>query len=427
MLRGLDFHAAGLTTQHGQDAKHAGVGAIFLKTQGDNRESFVNSTAPWDKCAAHRSRGFRVSGGGVAHPWRAVGRYGVLLGLLLSLLLAACSPSPLEDPAESAAADEIVLYNWAEDIPQEILDAFTEEFGVEVRYKAYESQEEVYANILAGQSYDVAVVDNDYLPEFLAEEMLAEIDYANVPNFTNIAANFRDLSYDPHNTHSIPYSWGTSALLVRTDLLENPITRWADLWELPPGAKVGFRVDEPREPMGVALMALGYSLNTESPDEIQAAAEHLQKISGSIVPVVNYAEGAVPLLADGEIVALVGWSEDALFAQDEGIPVEYVYPQEGAMLWGDNFVIPSNSSNKDKAELFLDFLLRPEIGAQIVNDNYYASANEAAFPLIDPEIRENSVLYPADDVMRNAEVFLPISPEAYDMYTEKLAEGLDIR
>ena len=276
------------------------------------------------------------------------------------------------------------------------------------------------ANILGGEVYDVVVIDNDVVPDFLAGGLLAEIDFSNVPNFNNIAANFRDLSYDPRNKHSIPYSWGSSALVVRSDLLEAPIRRWADLWDLPPAHKVAFRLDEPREPLGVALKALGFPLNSEDPQEIEAALEHLQQIKDKVIPVESYAEAAVPFLASGEVVALVGWSEDVFLAREQGLDVDYIYPEEGMMLWGDNFAIPANSPRKYTAEIFLNFLLRPEISAQIVNDNYYATANEAAYPFIDREIREDPALFPSNEQIANGEVFLPLSLQATTLYSEML-------
>ena len=105
-------------------------------------------------------------------------------------------------------------------------------------------------------------------------------------------------------------------------------------------------------------------------------------------------------------------------AEEEELPISYVFPEEGLMLWGDNFVISANSPNKQTAELFLDFLMRPEINAEIVNETYYATTNEGAQPLIDEEIIENPIIFPPGDSLKNAEVILPLSPDAAELYDQ---------
>lgn len=163
---------------------------------------------------------------------------------------------------------------------------------------------------------------------------------------------------------------------------------------------------------------MGFSVNSENPDELGQALEYLLEIKDKVVFVGGYAEGAVSLLAKGEVVALVGWANDALFAREKNVTLSYVYPSEGAMLWGDNFVIPANSPRQYTAEIFLNFLLRPEIAAQIVNENYYATPNEAASAYIDPELLEDSVIFPASSDLQNAEVLLPLSPTGSALYNK---------
>ena len=341
---------------------------------------------------------------------------GIIVILTLILLPACSSPTPAS-PTPPPLADELVLYNWDGDISQTILDAFTAEYGVEITYLTYEEQDEAMANIRSGELYDVVVLDNDAIPNMITDGLLAEIDYQHVPNFKNIAANFRDLAYDPGNQHSIPYSWGTTALIVRSDLVEEPVTRWVDLWDPRYAGKIALRACD-RETIAVALKSLGFSINSENPRELQAAEARLLELNDAVSFVDDLAEDAISGLVTGENFILVGWAEDGLLAQEEHDSITYLLPEEGAFLWGDNFVIPANSPNKYTAEIFLDFLLRAEISAQIVNENYYATANQAAGPLIDPEIRNSVIIYPPDDSLRNAEIFLPKSAEGESLYLE---------
>ena len=113
---------------------------------------------------------------------------------------------------------------------------------------------------------------------------------------------------------------------------------------------------------------------------------------------------------------MVGWGDDALNAKQENNSITYILPEEGTLLWGDAFVIPTNSPNKYTAELFLNFLLRPEIGAQIVNENHYAIANEAAYSLINPEIFKDPIIFPPAEVIQKADWYLPLSPAGEKLY-----------
>jgi spermidine/putrescine transport system substrate-binding protein len=193
---------------------------------------------------------------------------GALAVALAASLLAACAaPASPPAPTPPPLADELILYDWPEDYPQSVLDAFSAEYGAKVTYLTYESQEEAAANIRAGQVYDVVVMENQLVPALIADGLLAEIDFRNVPNFKNISPNFRDLASDPNNRHTIPFTWGTSGLVIRTDLVETPPTRWTDLWETGlPDKVVMWNLQ--RYLIGIALKSLGYSINSEDPVEL---------------------------------------------------------------------------------------------------------------------------------------------------------------
>ena len=122
-----------------------------------------------------------------------------------------------------------------------------------------------------------------------------------------------------------------------------------------------------------------------------------------------------------------GWAYDVLDAQaeNENENIAYVIPEEGPIMWGDNFVIPAHSPNKETAELFLDFLLRPEIAAEIVNENYFPTANEAAFKLIEPEIYNDPLVFPPNEKIQNAEVVVPLDAETQKLYDEIWQAFLD--
>ncbi|MBA3531580.1 MAG: spermidine/putrescine ABC transporter substrate-binding protein [Ardenticatenales bacterium] len=325
--------------------------------------------------------------------------------------LGAATPTPVPAPPET-----LVFYYWEDYLPQDILDAFEQEYGIKVEYISYATSEEAVEKIRAEAGYDVVAIENFKIPTLIAEKKLAPIAYANVPNFRNISASFRDLSHDPGNQYSVPFNWGITGIVVRTDLLEEPITRWADLWDPRYQGRVGIWPLH-RDMLGMALKTLGYSVNSENPAEVEEALTYLLELRKNAFLIDLELPHAASYLLDGEAVAVYGWAYDYQEARVGNEDVSFVIPEEGTLLWGEGLVIPAHSPNKQAAELFIDFLLRPEISAQLVNEVSIANANEAARPFIDPEILSDRSIFPPEEVLQNAESLLPLSPEAQALYT----------
>jgi len=339
----------------------------------------------------------------------------------VALVLAACTASPawLGSTPRPALASELVFYDWDGDMPQSVLDAFTQEYHVKVTYKTYPSQEDAIQTMRAGQTYDVVVMESRFIPFLVREGLVAPIDYRNVPNFKNISPSFRSLHYDPENRYCIPFNWGTTGLVERTDLATGPITRWADLWDPRYAGKVGIWIGETREVIGIALKSLGYSANSEKPEELQAALARLVALKSQARNLEDFdPTNASKALASGQIIFTMGYAGDVLASRQLNLPVQYVLPEEGALLWGDTFVIPAKSVNQYTAEVFLNYLLRGEVNAQIANKNYYATPNEAARPFIQPEILNDPVIFPPQASLQKAEIILPLSAEGQKLYDD---------
>lgn len=350
-----------------------------------------------------------------------------ILIVLLTLSLVACSTVTPPPPSPVQLAEEVVFYDWDADIPQAVLDAFAAEFGVQVRYEVYESQTEAIENMRAGEQFDVVVMDSHWIPMLVEEGLVAELDYANLPNARNLSANFRHLAYDPDNLHSIPFNWGTTGLLVRSDLVGEPVTSWNALFDPRYTGKVGIWVDMPRETIAAALKSLGYSANSENPAELEAALARLLKLSPHALILEDYDDvTSAGVINSGQAVIALAWALDVFEAHSDDLsPAVYVLPEEGALMWTDAFVVPSNSPNKYTAEVFLNFLLRPEIAAQIVHFNNYATANEAALAHIDEELLNDPVIFPPNADLLNAEIILPLSPLVEELYDAVWARFLE--
>lgn len=339
------------------------------------------------------------------------------LTFLLGLGLPACRNAAQPMSSAPQLADEIVIYSWAGETSTEIYDQFTAEYGVQIRIAEYESQEEAISNMREGQVFDLVVMENVFIPGLVAEGLLAQLDRANIPNFKYVPASFRDLIYDPGNLHTIPYSWGTTGLLVRTDLIEKPVSRWRDMWDPAFAGKVVNWKVGPRYVLGTALMALGYSANSENPAELAAALDYLRQLEPDAIWLVDNPTIS-PYLLDGTAVLGVGWALDYWEAIAENENIAYILPEEGTLLWGDNWVIPANSPHKYTAELFLNFFLRPEIAAQFVNELYYPVANEGIAPYLNPEVANDEVIFPSNQNLINAEFIFPLSPAGSQLWDE---------
>lgn len=327
------------------------------------------------------------------------------------------APLTPPSPTPPKLAEELTVYGWIGYMPQSVLDAFSKEYGVKVNYVVYKTQEEPIANLQAGKIYDVVFIDSEFIQGLLAGNLLAEIDLHHLPNFKNVSANFRDLAYDPGNKHSIMFEWGTTGLIVRQDLVEQPITRWADLWDQPYAGKIGIWPLQ-RPLIAIALKSLGHSANSENPVELEEALQHLLELkSNAFFLDLNQSTSSAYLL-EGKATVVYGWSTDVLNARQQNNQIAYVLPKEGTLLWGDNLIIPANSPNKYTAHLFINFLLRPEISAEITNEIFVATTNEAAQPFIKPEIRNEPIIFPSNTDLKNAEIAVPLNPQAKKLYDE---------
>lgn len=312
---------------------------------------------------------------------------------------------------------EVVFYCMSDDMPRAVLDAFTAETGIKVVNPTFEVPEEAAEAVGSGKAYDVVVLEDQQVPDLVAAGKLVEIDKRRIPNFRNTSPNFRDLATDPGNRYTAPYSYGTTGLLVRTDLVKTPVRRWADLWKPQFAGKVAFRSQQ-RELLSIALLALGYPPASEDPAHLEAALAKLIALAKAGHAVPPDPSPAVPELLAGKTLLLEGWAQDYWEAKEKNDEVRYVLPEEGTLLWTDTFVIPAASRNKVGAHLLINYFLRPDVSARITESNSYASANEPAKALVKPELRNDPVIYPSVEDLRRAHFYTPLSSGGAKVYDD---------
>jgi len=371
----------------------------------------------------------------------------LIIGLLVivSLVLGACSSStapteeavateaPAEEvateaPAEEVAteapaaevepAKEIVFYNWSDYIAPEIYGLFEEETGITVVEDNFSSNEELLAKLQGGAAGYAVIVPSDYTVSIMAEEgMLAELDHDKIPNLKNLSEKFQNVPFDPGNKYCVPYQWGTTGIGYLDGEVEEP-TSWSIIFEPVEGSPTYGRttmLDDVREAFAAALVYLGYDINTTD----EAKMEEAKKLLIQAKPGLSGFDSDTfeDLLASGENLIAHGWSGDFLMAQEDNENVAYTIPKEGGVVWVDNMCIPASATPEEKlaAEMFIDFILRPDIGAMVSEYNWYASPNAAAEENLDEEFLTDPTVYPPEEVLEKLQYIKPLG-EAESIY-----------
>ena len=317
------------------------------------------------------------------------------------------------------SGEKVVVYNWGDYIDPEVLTMFEEETGIDVVYEEYETNEIMYPKVQSGAiAYDV-VCPSDYMVQRMIEnDLLAEINYNNIPNLKYIDDIYMEMSkqYDPENKYSVPYLWGTVGILYNKKMVDEPVDSWSILWDEKYTDSILMQ-DSVRDAFAVALKSLGYSLNSTDLDELEAAKQLLIEQK----PLVQaYVIDQVRDKMIGNEAALgVIYSGEALYCQKENPDLEYVIPKEGSNLWIDALVIPKNAQNKKNAEAFINYLCRPDIAKMNFDYITYSIPNSAGRELIeDASMRESNIAFPDISQLKNCETFNFLGDENEIIYNK---------
>lgn len=316
-------------------------------------------------------------------------------------------------------SEKVVVYNWGEYLDPEVLTLFEQETGIDVVYEEFETNEILYPKISSGAiAYDV-ICPSDYMIQRMIEnDLLAEINFDNIPNVKNIGKDYMEQSrqFDPENKYSVPYCWGTVGILYNKTMVDEPITSWSVLWDEKYKDNILMQ-DSVRDAFGVTLKYLGYSLNSTDLDELTEARDLLIKQKPLVQAYVI--DQVRDKMIGNEAAIGVIYSGEAIYTQMENPDLEYVIPEEGSNIWIDSWVIPKNAENKENAEKFINFLCRPEIA--LMNFEYitYSTPNSEARKLIEDEaIRNSEIAFPDLSKYDNLETFQYLGTEVDQTYGE---------
>lgn len=327
----------------------------------------------------------------------------------------------LGSAATPAMAETLKLYNWSDYIAEDTIARFEAETGIDVIEDVFDSNEVLEAKLLAGNSgYDLVVPTASFMGRQIQAGVFDKLDKSQLTNLHRIDKELLSFlqASDPGNQYGVPYLWGTTGIGYNVDKVteilgeDAPVYSWdlvfkPEYMEKLQACGVMF-LDSPDELYPLVLNYLGKDPNSRNPADYALDSEAAALLK-SVRPYVSqfHSSQYISALANGDACVAIGWSGDVIQAQDRaleagnGINIEYSIPKEGTQVWFDMLAIPKDANNKAAAHKFIDFLLRPDVIADISNYVAYANPNVDAMDLQDEEIRDNQGIYPPAEVKKN--------------------------
>ncbi|MGT2851941.1 ABC transporter substrate-binding protein [Streptococcus pasteurianus] len=343
--------------------------------------------------------------------------YSFVLGVIaVTLVLFGVSVYMQKTTSSTSQSDKLVIYNWGDYIDPDLITKFTDETGIEVQYETFDSNESMYTKIKqGGTTYDIAVPSDYMIDKMRKENLLIKLDKSKITGLENIGDKFLGLSFDENNDYSIPYFWGTLGIVYNDTMVENAPEHWSDLWNSEYANDI-MLVDGAREVMGIGLGTLGYSLNTKSLSELNAASQKLDDLTPNIKAIVG--DEMKGYMINGDAAIGVTFSGEASEMLDSNEHLHYVVPSEGSNLWFDNLVIPKTAKHIDEAYAFINFMLRPENAAQNAEYIGYSTPNDVAKELLPDDVKNDQAFYPSEETIENLEVYDNLGQKWLGIYND---------
>lgn len=349
----------------------------------------------------------------------------VLLCLVILLSMAGCSNLASMSSQQSGNNGDntdkdgkltLNVYNWGqymslgEDGCINVIEEFEKAYpNIKVNYTTYDSNETMYTKLKAGGISVDLVIPSDYMiGRMIAEDMLLPLDFNNIPNYQYIDETYRNRDYDPENKYSVPYTWGTTGIIYNTKYVDPAdLTGWDLLWNENYAGKI-LMFGNSRDAFGVAELIKGYSLNTTDEAMLQECAELLKEQR----PLVQqYVMDEIYDLMDNEEAYIAPYYAGDFVMMSENEDLAFFHPQEGFNWFIDAMCIPSCAKNKEAAELFINFLCRPDICGGNMDWVGYGAPISAAKEYLAEDVANNPVAYPSQETLARGEGFKALTTE----------------
>ena len=346
----------------------------------------------------------------------------VLVG---TLLLSACGGG--KSGGDAAGGKELNLYIWSDYLAPNVLSDFEKQTGIKVHVAYFDTNETLETRLLAGHSgFDVVVPTASYFERQIKAGVYLPLDKAKLPNLANMDPQLMSkvALHDPGNAHGVIYTWGTNGIgynekMIRALMPDAPVDSWRLVFDPAVASKIAkcgiSLLDSPAEMLRAVLNYLGRDPNSQKPEDLAAGEATLEKIRPYIRN-INSSE-YIEALANGDLCVAVGYNGDVLQARDrahdanKGIEIKYMVPKEGSILWFDMLAIPADAPDPDSAYAFMNYMMTPQVSADVSDFRRYATANAAAQPLVQPAVRDDPGIYPPEELRRKLAVQSADSPD----------------
>ena len=316
----------------------------------------------------------------------------------------------------SVKSDRVVnVCSWGEYIDESLITRFEEETGIRVNYQTAESNEALYSLIkMGGADFDVIVPSDYMIARLIEEDMLAELDYDNIPNFDLIDDTYKHLSYDPENKYTVPYTWGALGIIYNTAMVSEPITSWSAMFD-PQYAGQVLMINNSRDAIGAALLSLGYSLNTTDESQLEEAFSLIKQAKDNGVYQAFVMDEVFGKMEGGNAAIAMYYAGDYLTMLENNEDLAFVIPEEGSNWFVDAMCVLKSSQHKDEAEEWINFIASTDANLANMDYIWYASPNAEAleeYPAyyqevndeeLDPELYE--IMAPSEETLARCELY----------------------
>lgn len=313
--------------------------------------------------------------------------------------------------------ESLNVYVWGGEIPKPLIQAFEKKTHIHVNFSTYDSNETMLAKIRANQKaiYDIILPSAYYVDRMRHLELLTRLDHSQLPNLKYLSPSFQKNAYDTNNAYSIPLTWGVTGIFYNRSRVKIPPRAWKDLWK-PRWAKSLMLLDDMRDTFAMAMYRSRYHPDDTNVSHLKKAFEALIALTPNIKFFAS--EGIQAVLIDGDALVGSAWNGDVYKARKENPNIEFVYPEEGYVLWIDCLAIPKNAPHLKAAHAFINFLLEPESAAMIATLEGHAITNEAGKKRLPLSIQKDPILYPNETTLKRAFIQKDLGETTLHLYNE---------
>ena len=318
--------------------------------------------------------------------------------------------------------------SWGEYIDESLITQFEEETGIMVNYQTAESNEALYALLKAGAGdYDVVVPSDYMISQLIEEDMLEQLDYSNIPNFALIDDRFKNLPYDPENLYTVPYTWGTVGIIYNTTMVDEEIHNWDAMFDSRYANNV-LMFRNSRDAMALALLELGYSLNTTDESQLREAFELLADAKRRSVYQSFVMDEVYQKMEGGNAAIAAYYAGDFLSMRENNEDLAFAIPDEGSNWFVDAMCVLKDAPNKEEAEMWINFIASTEANLANMDYIWYASPNKEAleqYPAYYEELYEEpldpetyAIMAPDVETLERCESYLVLPQQTRKLYNE---------